>query len=602
MKRDILIADRILEDMTDGVMTIAPDGRIITYNPAAAAILGISRDAALTGTFGELFLLAEENDVFNQTILDAIYEATVSHNRIVPYHGGGRHLTLSLTTTFLTAGDGSNENAGIIAVFNDITELQALQEAEQRLSGELQSKHRELQDAYLKAEESNRTLQAALKKVQVIRIAATAFTILLFVGIGLISWKKVPRSAGRPPAPAVPAGAGAPATASLTPQPVAATINLTGKFQPREMVNIASPLSGKVSLLHVRYGDVVTAGQPLVTMDTTEAQVKLREATAAQIKALAAYRQIDAWAQGAEMARAKRSLVKAKMALENQKKTLDETERLFKKGIIPATEYESAKHQYANQLLDFQSAEDEERAAAEKGGSEQRRIARFELENAESRLKQLQAELAGAVVVAPVSGIVMKPLAAKGKDGRLVERGASFQQGETLLAVGDLTGFAVECRVDEVDVTRVRSGQKVRVSAEALPGVGLEGVIRGVSPHAEEGDSRGGAPSFGVTVVVENIPPELVKRIFVGMSAALEIMVYENRAALMAPLAAVITEGGKRYVMVKTGNGPPRKTPVTTGYTTLDTVELLSGVKAGDVIEVGGEAPPKGGAADEKKK
>lgn len=610
MERDIIISGRILDDMTDGVVAIDLSGRIITFNPAAARILGISEAEALAHAFGEVFLLAEENDDFNQTILDAIYESATSHNRVVPFTNNGKRTMLALTTTFLKTEDGTDQKMGVIAVFSDITELQALQEAEQRLAQELKTKHRELQDAYLKTEQGNQQLQAALKKVQIIRITATAFTIVLFLGIGLFVWNRKPAainsSLSSPPV----AKGGPAATTTVTPQQISSSISLTGKLQPLQMVNLTSPLSGKVGQVMVRYGDVVTAGQPLIAMDVTEAQVKHREAQSAYIKALANYRQMKKWDTGAEVTRANRSLTKAKLSLENQKKTLDESERLFKKGIIPATEYESARQQYTNQQLDYQSAEEEMKAAIDKGNSENLKVARYEMENAETRMKQAEHDMAAAVVLAPVSGIVMKPLASgQAKEGRTVERGGTFQQGEVLLAIGDLSGFSVSCKVDEVDVTRVSKGQKVRVTGDAFPGEQLIGTIQNISPQAEEGEGGRTTPAFGVRVVIDTVPPQIKKRIMVGMTANLEIIVYEKSDALMVPLSAVKTEQGKRYVTRKKGRAPAgaaEKVEVTTGYTTQDAVEITKGLKPGDLIEisepaaVGGPPATDGGGSEKK--
>lgn len=133
MEQQTIIAGRILEDMSDGVMTIDLTGRITTFNASAARILGIAQEDALAKSFGEVFLLAEANDDFNQTILDAIYESSTSHNRIVPFSYNDKRTSLALTTTFLKAEDNSGQRMGVIAVFSDITELQALQEAEARL-------------------------------------------------------------------------------------------------------------------------------------------------------------------------------------------------------------------------------------------------------------------------------------------------------------------------------------------------------------------------------------------------------------------------------------------------------------------------------------
>ena len=75
----------ILENMTDGVMTLDLEGKIIMFNPAAARILGLARKEVLNRPFGEIFLMEMEGiDVFNQTILDAIYESKVGANLFLP--------------------------------------------------------------------------------------------------------------------------------------------------------------------------------------------------------------------------------------------------------------------------------------------------------------------------------------------------------------------------------------------------------------------------------------------------------------------------------------------------------------------------------------
>lgn len=600
MEQNSIIADRILSDMTDGVMSVDLEGRIVTFNAAASQILGIQVEEAASRRFGEVFLALEGADEFCQAILDAVYESSISHNRSVPFSNNGKSSLLTLTTTFLKAEE-TGERIGVIAVFSDITELQALQEAQGRHAEELKTKHRELQDAYLKTEEGNRQLQAALKKVQAIRITATAFTILLFLGIGLYLWNRNHATFPSSGSSEKSDQSGTVSTITVTPKPLSNSILLTGKLQALQMVNINTPLSGKVDRIMVRYGELVNAGQPLVAMDTTEAQMKYREAKAAYIKAVASYKQIEKWDAGTEVARVKRSLAKAKLSLENQKKTLDESERLFKKGIIPATEYESARMQYTNQQLDYQSAEEEVKAAIDKGNPENLKVARYEKENAETRMKQIENDIASAVVTAPVSGIVMRPPASgQTKEGRTLERGASFQQGEVLLAIGDLSGFSVECKVDEVDVAKVKLGQKVLVTGDAFQGDQLAGVIQSISPQAEEGSGGHSAPSFGVKVVINDVAPELKKRIMAGMTANLDIIIYENPEALMVPVSAVTSEQGKHYVSRRKGvdAGAAEKVEVAIGYTTQDAVEILKGLKPGDVVEFAempGSGAPSGG-------
>ena len=65
------------------------------------------------------------------------------------------------------------------------------------------------------------------------------------------------------------------------------------------------------------------------------------------------------------------------------------------------------------------------------------------------------------------------------RTGRMAERklarGTSVEQGEGLLTLGDLDGFTVAGRVDEVDVARIRPGHRATVTGDAFPGVALRG-------------------------------------------------------------------------------------------------------------------------------
>ena len=419
-------------------------------------------------------------------------------------------------------------------------------------------------------------------KAKKIRIVAIVGVILMFLASGLLWWINKPFANSITPA------VGSEAIAAVTtaaPQPISATIMMTGNLQPLQVINVGCPFSGKVERLYFHYGDVVKAGQILVTMDASEMQVKYREAKAIYIKAAENLRQVETWAVSTDVARATRSLSKAKLSLENQKKSVNETERLFKKGIIPTNEYESAKQQYQAQQLDYQTAEEEVKAVTEKGNKTNVQIAKFEMQNALARMKLLETELSGATIVAPAGGIVMRPVAnGSAKDAKSVEQGHSVQQGDVVLAIGDLSGFSVTSKVDEVDVTKVREGQVVRVTGDAFPGVLLDGTIRGISPQTEEGDARS-APSYGITVHIPTVTAEQRKKILVGMTANLEIMLMQNASAVMVPLSAVIIEGGAKYVLKKQANAASVKTPVDTGHTTIDSVEIKRGVAAGDVIE-----------------
>ncbi len=121
-----IILDSIMRDMSEGVLVVGFDGIIGYLNPAALAILGMSEDALLGRSFGACFFDYEENDSFTQTVLDAVYDRTRSHEAVVPYYTGETTKQLRMVTSFLTD---RGKNAGVIVVLSDMTELAELRDA-----------------------------------------------------------------------------------------------------------------------------------------------------------------------------------------------------------------------------------------------------------------------------------------------------------------------------------------------------------------------------------------------------------------------------------------------------------------------------------------
>ena len=110
----------------------------------------------------------------------------------------------------------------------------------------------------------------------------------------------------------------------------------------------------------------------------------------------------------------------------------------------------------------------------------------------------------------------------------------------------------------------------------------MEGEVVHVSPQASAGSSRGGPPSFDVTVVVEQLGAADRQRLRLGMSADVEVEVRDEARALLVPLAAVHTEGEAHWVNVRIDEDRFERVQVKVGETTLDSVEVLKGIEAGD--------------------
>lgn len=188
-----LIQRTILESMSDGVVTITFDGRITSVNPAAAAMLGIDDVAGVAGRpFAEVMFELSENDAFVDAVLDRIGpdQRHDGQQQVVPYRrldGSQRLLALSVSDLAATEA-GQRRRIGVVCVLSDVTETEALRQAERALAEKLEGQNRQLIDAYKELETGKQALEATAKRIQVWRLAATGVAFLLFAGSAAYVW------------------------------------------------------------------------------------------------------------------------------------------------------------------------------------------------------------------------------------------------------------------------------------------------------------------------------------------------------------------------------------------------------------------------------
>ena len=575
-------------------MTVDADGRIGIFNDAAARLLGLTPAEAQWKLFAEVFLVREGLEEFTDTLLAAIHDEAVGARSTVRVRlGDGTERPLSVTTSYLVRRkDGQSLKAGVVAVFDDISEIETLREAERRLMESTQAQNAELRDAYREIEDKNKALDAAARKMQGVRTAAMALIVVLFLGAAWYVWDETGAAlreeiAG---APGAPSGASeSMVTATVAPRRLTMTLSFVGRLVPRREVRVTSPTAGRVARVLFEYGGQVVAGQPLVELDTAEVRQRYRTARAEYLDARDRLRELDNWESSPEMSRRRRAVARAAMELEARESKLAETALLLDKGIIPASEHTAAERRYDTQRLSHEAAVQDLESARAKADGNALQIARLKLENAAARMQELERTLESVTIHAPVSGIVLPPTAGGG-EGSLepLAAGRSVNEGGYLLSVGDLEGLAVAGRIDEVDVVKVRPGQRVGISGDAFPDLDLEGEIARISPQSE----RGGAnrvPTFGVVAIIDRLDDAHRERLRLGMSANVVVVVRDEPAALLVPLAAVRGEPGKNWLRVRSAeDGTVRRVPVEVGATTLNEAEIVRGLEAGDEVIVSG--------------
>lgn len=167
---------------------------------------------------------------------------------------------------------------------------------------------------------------------------------------------------------------------------------------------------------------------------------------------------------------------------------------------------------------------------------------------------------------------------------RSCEPGQNVSTQNTLFVISDRLVANVE--VDEVDVGKIRVGQKATISLDAFPD---EVVQSRVAKISREGTLESDVVVYDVMVE----PPRIPSHWSSGMTANVEFMIEKSENTLLIPLSALKETNGVKYVVLLEGEPSPRS--VETGVSDGTTVEILSGLKEGDELLLQNEESISGG-------
>ena len=198
------------------------------------------------------------------------------------------------------------------------------------------------------------------------------------------------------------------------------------------------------------------------------------------------------------------------------------------------------------------------------------------LEVAEAQVALARAQVSRMKVIAPFDGTAGL---------KLVDAGDYVKDGADIVNIEDLSSLTVQFALPERTIDRLRAGQAVEVTLDALPGRKFAGRVLAVDSQV---DANGRA--MQVLAQVSN-PDSLLKP---GMFARPRVVFSVREAAVVVPEEALVPVGTQR-VIFKVARGPDGK-PVSQrieariGLRLPGKVEILSGLKAGDTVVTAGHA------------
>ncbi|MCA8974133.1 MAG: efflux RND transporter periplasmic adaptor subunit [Planctomycetes bacterium] len=186
-----------------------------------------------------------------------------------------------------------------------------------------------------------------------------------------------------------------------------------------------------------------------------------------------------------------------------------------------------------------------------------------EVDRAEKAVAGAETALGFARITAPIAGIVVD---------KQINQGDVVQPGQPICTIYDPTRLQLVAIVREELAGRLEIGQAVDVTLDAL-GERCQGTVAEIVPMAQA-QSR----SFEVKVTGPCRPG-----IVTGMFGRLHVPI-GTAAELRVPRTAVLGIGQLDFVDVVTAAGTLQRRFVRTGRSDGDSIEILSGLAAGEVV------------------
>lgn len=339
----------------------------------------------------------------------------------------------------------------------------------------------------------------------------------------------------------------------------------SGQINPLKTRAVLSPVDGRVERLNFVYGQRVLKGQQLAVINSPKLMDNLRDAVT--------------------------DYLTKKSSFLSQQQSFQGTKALHKAGVIDQEDYQNAYNQYQNSVLSYYQEQYHLKRILDMANVPVSTIESLSVSKMD-RVKQLFDEHYNHVAIkAPSAGVALFPLAddARNSDSNepsMVGLGSAVQKNQLLVSIGDLSGLSINILVGEVDVNALHPGMPAVITGEAFPGIQLHGKVTYVATQAQPTNNGANTQSqFAVHVTIPNISKANLQHVHVGMTAKVDIQSHTG-PQLSVPIKAVHQHNGRPTVNVKMPSGQTKKVSVKTGDTSLTSVIIQQGLKAGQRVVV----------------
>jgi len=213
--------------------------------------------------------------------------------------------------------------------------------------------------------------------------------------------------------------------------------------------------------------------------------------------------------------------------------------------------------------------------------------AQLEVKEAEIELRRTRNNVDKLLIKAPIDGMVVLLNVYRSGGMGQVKEGDELHSGQPFIQIVDTRSMVINAKVNQVDVEKLRIGQRAKVTFDAFPGLELPARVYSIGTVAK---SRQFRRDYVTEIPVKLKLERTEKRVIPDLSVAADVILEEESGATRVPVSAVHTDAGtgRSYVYVKNGKRFERR-EVELGMRNNLWVAVRSGIQPGE--EVATEVP-----------
>ncbi|MBI3578669.1 MAG: efflux RND transporter periplasmic adaptor subunit [Ignavibacteriales bacterium] len=365
---------------------------------------------------------------------------------------------------------------------------------------------------------------------------------------------------------------GAVATSSVMKGPFAVSITTSGEIRATNSTTLTTPRvrTGQVQIIFlVPEGTIVKKDDIVVRFATTEvdkviadkeSELSILQSDLDKLHADRGYRMSDleAGLKNAELAYEQAKLQQEKMKFEAEVARKEAEINLERNRIA----FEQAKKKIVAQKIVDDSDENKQL---------------LKIKQTQRDLDKAKTEKEQYTLHAPMPGLVVYEN--NWSTGRKINVGDSPWGGMALVSLPDLSQMQVLTSVNEVDVSKVKKEQSVKIKLDAFPDKQFAGKVISVGTIGQQKDRNSGIKTFEVVVDINGTDPILKP----GMTTSSEIVMETLPDAIYIPLESVFEKDGKAVVYKMDGSSA-KPQPVEVGVKNTNFIVITNGLKEGEKV------------------